>query len=484
MKTNIQSGLCHLSGIKALAVVAFLMVTAAVLNPAGARSRGTVGPDVICSRVAMVASGVGTDTKYYGTVSGVRAYAMASTSCNMGDTAAEWQDGVGIARNPVIAQNLYRLLDNRFEQIGMSWLKHSFCAVTESTCANCDEITNCDYLFVGCADTYWSDLNGQQNRLGPRWEVNPMGVGPGGVHDDVYTTPSGVLGGRLQVKETDIIPGSRYFAEIQYVTHDEAFSQRWNNASWREMYFNGTTLWHVILGPNSVHREESAINAWKFVDPNVTLVHFEDDPGMGRMTLGYLVTDNGDGTWTYEYALHNHNSDRAARSFSVPKLSDVTVVSTGFHDVDYHSNDGWNGTQNFDPTDWAAAVGSTSIEWDTADFDTDPNANALRWGTLYNYRITARAEPQAGNITVAMYKGGGRSTVDVPAMVPGPAIPFCPADLTGPGGSPDGIVNVTDLFALLANWNTSGPGADLAAPTNVVDVSDLFVLLADWGTCD
>lgn len=59
----------------------------------------------------------------------------------------------------------------------------------------------------------------------------------------------------------------------------------------------------------------------------------------------------------------------------------------------------------------------------------------------------------------------------------------CPADLTGAGDVPDGMVDVTDLFRLLANWNTNGQGADLASPFDLVDVGDLFVLLAAWGNC-
>jgi hypothetical protein len=34
--------------------------------------------------------------------------------------------------------------------------------------------------------------------------------------------------------------------------------------------------------------------------------------------------------------------------------------------------------------------------------------------------------------------------------------------------------------AMITNWNTDGPGAELASPTNVVNNSDLFVLLASW----
>lgn len=62
-------------------------------------------------------------------------------------------------------------------------------------------------------------------------------------------------------------------------------------------------------------------------------------------------------------------------------------------------------------------------------------------------------------------------------------LPDCPADLTGNTNKPDGQVNVSDLFYLLANWNTNGPGADLAPPINIVNVSDLFALLAAWGAC-
>lgn len=72
------------------------------------------------------------------------------------------------------------------------------------------------------------------------------------------------------------------------------------------------------------------------------------------------------------------------------------------------------------------------------------------------------------------YQGDGTDCGGVSCPQP------CPADLVGG----DGIVDVSDLFALLAAWNTNGLGADLAAPTNIVDTGDLFVLLAAWGSCD
>lgn len=52
-----------------------------------------------------------------------------------------------------------------------------------------------------------------------------------------------------------------------------------------------------------------------------------------------------------------------------------------------------------------------------------------------------------------------------------------PGDLAKPFGS----VDVFDLFVLLGNWGTNGPGAELAPDINIVDVFDLFVLLGNWG---
>jgi hypothetical protein len=68
---------------------------------------------------------------------------------------------------------------------------------------------------------------------------------------------------------------------------------------------------------------------------------------------------------------------------------------------------------------------------------------------------------------------------------PGVSGPFCPADLTDNGtkSQPDGEVNTFDLLAILSNWNTDGPGANLAGPSNVVNVFDLLVLLSAWGDC-
>jgi hypothetical protein len=47
----------------------------------------------------------------------------------------------------------------------------------------------------------------------------------------------------------------------------------------------------------------------------------------------------------------------------------------------------------------------------------------------------------------------------------------------------DDAVDVQDFLVLLANWNTDGPGADIAEPFDNVDVADFLGLLAAWGPC-
>jgi hypothetical protein len=137
----------------------------------------SVGPDVTVIYLPSVQN--------YGAVSGVRAYAVGTTSCNVGTTPVAWcnnNGGCGSGANrlededhPAIAQNLYRLKDGRFEQIGMSWLKHGFVSTnsTDGACGSCQgPPLGGDQLGVGCTDAYGASLNGSRP-MGQRgdWRV-------------------------------------------------------------------------------------------------------------------------------------------------------------------------------------------------------------------------------------------------------------------------------------------------------------------------
>src|SRR5690606_4370537 len=132
-----------------------------------------------------------------------------------------------------------------------------------------------------------------------------------------------------------------------------------------------------------------AIYAWRdhgggidVEDPSVTLVNV-DVPGDGRFIAGAKVIDNNDGTWRYEYAVHNLNSHRAGASLAIPLPRGAMVSGTRFHDVNYHSG------EPFDNTDWSIAVSTDAVVFSSPQtFAENPNTNALRWSTLYNFSLT------------------------------------------------------------------------------------------------
>jgi hypothetical protein len=194
-------------------------------------------------------------------------------------------------------------------------------------------------------------------------------------------------------------PGAEWFIEGQYVTADDsAAGVSENNASWRRV---SVAAVNNVNGGGPTMREEPAIYAWKSVDPGVEILNVPNVESGGAKTvffLGFRVTDLGGGRWSYEYALQNLNSDQGASSFSVPVESKSLVTDIGFHDVNYHSGD------PFDGTNWPGIKADGEIRWATTPFATNVNANALRWGTLYNFRFVANTPPVRGPVTIGLFK--------------------------------------------------------------------------------
>ena len=389
-----------------VALAAWIAAPATFAAAPQSASLVATGPDVIVGDVSGISS--------WGSVGGVSSFSLGTTSCNVGDAELNWISGTN--DHPVIAQNIYRIENGVLEQVGQSWLKHGFAALQGSLCGSCTPSGSGSRLGVGCSDPYGSGLNGSQGRLGPRFEVNPFtGVfayphfAQGMTGNDTYK--------RIQVANADIDtslhPGAQFIGEAQYVAKDDAAAGNGdNNVSWRPLNVTGQSggAWQMQT-TSSTRREETALHAWQEYVPTVQVVVVAT-PGDGRFVVGSHATDNGDGTWHYEYAVFNMTSERCAGSFSVPIAAGVTLSNIDFHDVDYHSG------EPFDGTDWIGTFGGASVDWSTEDFAVNANANAIRWGTTYNFRFDASSEPADGVATIGLFKPGGQSSVTVDVCVP------------------------------------------------------------------
>jgi cysteine-rich repeat protein len=373
------------------------------LTPGDTDCSTPTGPDVIVGDLY--------DVNDYGSVGDIAAFSVGTISCNIGDETLSWISGNN--QHPTIAQALYSIKNGRIEQLGQSWLKHGFFALQQTLCCPSCNAASSTALGVGCSDPYSAGLNGSQSGLGPKFEVNPYTGEFPFPATDLNDTGNSIYK-RLQAKHSDLAEGGQFVVEGHYIAADDAAAGNlYNNASWRPVNITGGgSNWDMSLS-GQTQREDPAIRAWQYYDSAVELTdHYLQQDGL--VIVGLKTTNNGNGTWHYEYAIQNHCSERAIRTFVVPITPGATVTNIDFHDVDYHSG------EPFDGTDWSATVSSDSIQWATQTYQTNPNANALRWGTLFNFSFTCTASPASGSGLLGLFKpGNGPDVESVSITTPG-----------------------------------------------------------------
>jgi hypothetical protein len=218
-----------------------------VLNP---------GPDIITGELGMIEMGGFIQVGSNGTQVGL---GMSTTICNAGNVPVD-VFALPNTNHAIIPQNLYRMSggasnDDRFEQLGHSWVKHMFAS---------NELNGCGFgcqspfydptkLDVGCSDIYDAKQNTRAGDLSSRAWVNPFtGVFQsnslnhmGHSHNDT----SHLLLVESDDLNTTLNPGATYYGEVQYLGPQEyAWCQThpgecnmFNNVSYRRFDVTGTT---------------------------------------------------------------------------------------------------------------------------------------------------------------------------------------------------------------------------------------------------
>jgi len=405
------------------------------------------GPDVIVGDIE--------DIEEHGNTTSQVGLSVGTDSCNNGDQPVDWF-ALPDTDHPVVPQNLYRMSsaannNDRFEQIGQSWMKHTFEALEEGVCGTCNT-SGCQtgtHLCPGCSDPYCCGLNGEQDQLGSRAWSNPFtGAFPNTANNHSGHNHDGVSH-RIRVNINDLNQslnqGSNYFAEAAYIAPSEytwcqshpGQCNMYNNVSYRQFSVSGTTPPFSFSAIGSTVRMQSAIMAWAVTGATVSQV--QPDPGNdGLWFMGYKVTNPTTGVWHYEYALYNMNLDRAIQSFSVPLGAGVNISNIDFHAPPQEpgwANDGTFNNQGYSSMPWTVTQASDSITWNTETIAQNPNANAIRFGTLYNFRFDSNQAPHTTTATVGFFKTGSPMPVVIEAPVLADATPT-PTPTASPSVTP------------------------------------------------
>jgi hypothetical protein len=338
-------------------------------------------------------------------------------------------------------------------------------------------------------DTYGAGFNAIQGSLAPRRFMNPQT----GVVDSSFANITGnAIFRRLQVRIDDMNPvnwpGALFFVEGQYVcTEDAAANNDTNNASYARVTLDGT---YTMTAQGALNISKPAIYAWRdhgggagIPDPNVAIQSVEifglpgqppaGEGGSGFVLVGCRVTQIGK-LWHYEYAVQNLTSARGVGAFNVPIPDGATVSNIGFHDAWYHDEDAV-----YDGTDWATPLNTYQARWEcTQTYAQNVNANALRYGTIYNFWFDCDVPPIDSQVELEMFNpGAGCVPQKVTAAVKAPGA-FMAADIAR-----DGEVNADDLMEVVLDWGacpcqyTCDSDVD---DNNAVDTDDLIRVILDW----
>lgn len=409
---------------------------------------------------------------------------VATTSWNIGTEDLIWLN-IPDEEHPFIVMNLFRLMDDRLEQIGQSHIKHGFYALGSHQCGG----PPCtfepghyagNWLGTGCTDTYGAALNAAQSGMGPKYEVNPWtgywyypGSHMQGSHSHDH------IEHRIQVLDDDLDaalnPGATYYVEGYYVMLDDIDVM--NSAAWKPVTVSGSPggSWSFSMGGSGVYPNIGfGIDVWAGAQrttlaQELPIIEFQSPDG--RSVLASKVTGLGGGIYHYEYALYNVDMDRQVGSFSIPVPPGATITNIGFHGARHHGepfNCADPDAVAIDNAVWQSEVAGGAISWSTS-------TNPIRWGTMYNFRFDADVPPAHATATVGLFRTGSPTVVTGETM--GPLV----ACQGNPDCNGDGTVGPADLAILLANW---GPCVCCVADINedgTVGPLDLAMLLANWG---
>ena len=222
--------------------------------------------------------------------------------------------------------------------------------------------------------------------------------------------------------------------------------------------FHGTIV-NDVTAPNPVNPSQQLFTgAFEIITGSVA---YSAPAGPTFAQLGLSTGAINAAQYAYYQSLPNPGKDAFVASLLDNVISGYGYSPTGIQDPSIAAT-----------FEVGGAVAAHHYGWTEFDVDADTKAlTVTTYGVDWYSPTEVSADPAA--IIARPLTVRQRFTVS-------PATPVtpCTADLND-----DGVVNGTDLGALIGQWDTAGTGGDLNLD-GIVDGRDLGILLAGWGLCN
>ena len=339
-------------------------------------------------------------------------------------------------QHPYLVWNMYRITDERIEQLGASGVKHAFLTININCTINCG---NSNILWPGCEDVYSAGTNDSNFNQGPRGDIEASEglffstcsfFDPG--CNGSQTNNSGLFENRLMIDPDQLqTPGADYFLDSWYVIQYDV--DIWNSMAYRRLNPQPSgNAWQ--FGPLGPFTEGRVLDQWvdsKDPGPNEDHVSIivpsatPDEPYPGNMPQGHInvavkVIETGDG-YRYNYAVQNFDFDRGIEAFRVPFPAGGELKNARFGGVDGHPGD-----------DWTITLADGYLNFEA------PENNPLNWFKLFNFEFETNLAPASSAISLDLGGDAVQPTWTESMLGPDPQASSIPDDVVFETVFPEG----------------------------------------------
>lgn len=302
------------------------------------------------------------------------------------------------AQHPFLIWNMYREVDGRFEQIGVSGVKHAFLTINSSCLANCEDS---HILWPGCEDVYGTGNNDSGGALGPREKITAFtgeweqqcSFFDQDCNNSQDNSSNSTDENRMVVASSDLdVAGATYYVSSWYVIRDDI--NIFNTMGYKQYSVSVDGSGNASLSQLTSLQNGPASDQYVMPDSFDLQAGTASErilrDGEGHLTVAVKVVDLGGGQYRYNYMVENHDYDPQVQSISLPLSEFSSMTDFVFADADENVGNDWTITH---------ANNTLTLQ--------APQDNEIDWGILYSFSFTTDGTPTAGDVTLTGKENAG-----------------------------------------------------------------------------